>query len=115
MEKSLEELLIEAAEAKKAKEQAEQAQKGITSSDLADLFSQLETRLLTAMDEKISKAQEITRGEGVGRKGAVVDPREEDPLTYIMQKAKTPEDLSPEDKALIGGITHKAIFQGMRD
>ncbi len=115
MDKSLEDMLIEAAEAKKAKEAEERAHKAITAADLGTLLSQLQTNLLEAMDQKIAKAQEVTRGEGIGRKGMVADLKEDDPLTYILHKAKEPEDLTPEDKALIGGITSKAIFQGMRD
>jgi hypothetical protein len=106
--KSLEDMLLEAAETKRQREAAEAQKATITKADLAELFSQFETRI----DAKIQKAmeQEDERGAGVGRKGMLLDERDRDPVAYLVAKAKKPETLTDEDKTLIGAITNQAFI-----
>ena len=105
MEKSLEDMLLEAAEAKRQREATEAQKATITKADLAELFTQFEARI----DAKLEK-QEDERGEGVGRKGSLLDERDRDPVAYLVAKAKTPENLTDADKTLIGAITNQAFI-----
>ena len=109
MDKTLEEMLLEAAESKRAKELEAQKSAGITKEDLAELFTQFEAKI----DQRIQKAKEemeAARGDGVGRKGLITDKRSEDPVGYLVEKSQKPENLTIDDKILIGEITNKALI-----
>lgn len=108
-DKTLEQMLLEAAQAKQAKELEAQKSASITKQDLAELFLQFESKV----EQRIQKAKEeieAVRGEGVGRKGTITDKRDEDPVSYLAEKARKPEDLTIEDRLLIGEITNKALI-----
>jgi hypothetical protein len=110
-ELTLEELLTLAAKAQEEKE----VQKGITLESLGTLFGQFETKILNAVDERVSKAMPA-RGEGVGRQSTVnpsEDPRDKDPVSYIVQKSLKPDELDTTDKQLIWALTEKVLTDGM--
>lgn len=115
--KSLEELLNEIVG--KPEPEDKTAVKAITLEQLKSVLTEYQTSFDQAVEEKVQKAFETTRGAGVGRTGTVLTPeqeRENDPKAYIVKKAaEDHEALSPEDKALIGGLTYEALMFGVRD
>jgi hypothetical protein len=112
----LEELLEGAAQQIAAEEAAKKANQTISKADLAILFQELETKVLSAMDEKVQKALPVTREEGVGRAGIVETPqseREANPVAYIVKAMQSGQELSQADKELAWGITYQGLSRGM--
>ena len=74
----LEELLEGAARQLAAEEAAKKAEQSISKADLAELFLELQTKVMSAVEEKVQegvqKAMPVAREEGVGRKGTVETP-----------------------------------------
>jgi hypothetical protein len=113
----LEELLEGAAKQIAAEEAAKKAtDTGVSKADLAEMFQELQTKVLNAVDEKVAKALPIVREPGEGRKGTVDTPEEQrdaDPASYIIKKAKAGDELTAEDEELMAGITRTLLARGM--
>lgn len=131
----LEQLLAGAAERETKKAMDELAQKGTVtkaefSTALNEFGRQLTDTITTQVKEIVQKAapaaEEETEdkteetdpikkgGSPSHRKGTVnTSPREENPLRYIVQKARSKEELDPTDKALVWGLTLNALAKGM--
>jgi hypothetical protein len=96
-----------------------QAPKGITQEDLSTALAAQKTELLSAVSEEVRKAipaPDLTRNPGTGSKANIdPDPRESDPLNYILKKCQSGEELSPEDKALVWGLTKEYLAIGLKD
>lgn len=135
---SLEEILAEAAKQVEADKAAEQAL-GVTKADLGIVLGQFKTSLLEEVKVSVGEAfDEVKKAiptaeptqstpqrlEGVGRKGQVepsttltADPREEDPLTYIIEKASKAEDntvFDETDYALLNAIIYQALVGDLK-
>lgn len=112
----------EKAEAKRqADEKANQAQKAITLEGLGEVLSAFQDKLLSAVDEKVTKAfSEVVpeRGEGVGRKGVAPssetpDAFEADPLAYLIAKSQKGEELTVREKEVAGKLWNEVLAKGM--
>ena len=112
----------EKAEAKRqADEKANQAQKAITLEGLGEVLSAFQDKLLSAVDEKVTKAfSEVVpeRGEGVGRKGVApsspeTDAFEADPLAYLIAKSQKGEELTVREKEVAGKLWNEVLAKGM--
>ena len=112
----LEELLEGAARQLAAEEAAKKADQSISKADLAELFQELQTKVMSAVEEKVAKAMPVAREEGVGRKGTVETPqsdRDADPATYIVKKSSSAEEMSDDDQKLAWGITYRLFTRDM--
>jgi hypothetical protein len=113
----LEELLKLAAEKIASEKPEPVAVKAVTAEDIAGLFAQFEQKIEAKLEEKVQKALPV-RSEGTGRAGIVEtpsDPRESDPLKYIVQKAAKPDEFDQTDKELVSALTLKALLDGMQN
>jgi hypothetical protein len=129
---ALEQLMIDTATRLQEKKDAEAKVakgQGVTIEQIGDLLA----GLMSKVDEKISKAmakpevedEELPVSKSVGRKSTVTSTpvakgsRDENPLQYIVSKARSASDahtnFDPTDKALIWALTSKALSNGMRD
>lgn len=114
--------LLHKALADRDAEQAERAKKAADQNKITELtnkITDLETKLADA-ETRVQKAlenQPVVRGEGVGRKGTLSSSgnlRDDDPLAYIVEKAKNGhKDLDLYDRDLIAQLTIAAITEGM--
>lgn len=113
-EMTLEELLALAAQAQDAKEAVAQKSQPLTAESLAPLLADLKNTIEAGIDERVQKA--FPRGEGSGPKGIIntEDPRDADPISYIVRKARKPEDLDQDDKNLIWALTEAALTENMK-
>jgi hypothetical protein len=111
-EPSLEEILAELGQTLQEKEA------GVTKADLKELFDGFTTSITGAFEAAVSKALVPVRGEGTGRVGQVetpaADPRETDPVAYIIEKAKKDDELDPQDKDLAVELFKAALAEGMK-
>jgi hypothetical protein len=111
----------------KPAEEAQKAQQFVTPEMLTQALSGFATEVAKAVatevaavklavTEQVEKAMPV-REPGAGRAGTenAVDPRETNPVAYLVAKARTSEGLSPEDKKLAWGITRAVIADGMRE
>ena len=71
----------------------------------------------TQVAEQVEKALPVTREQGAGRVGTenAEDPRESDPVAYLVAKSQSEGGLSDEDKRLAWALTKAVITDGMRD
>lgn len=73
-------------------------------------------------EAKFAELEAKASREGVGRKGTVDNDQsfENDPVAYLMRKAKTvvpgdrEKDWTAEERAVIAGVFHDLMAQGMR-
>lgn len=104
-------------------EQAERAQKAADQQKITDLTTKITTleAQLADAETRVQKAlenQPVERGQGIGRKGTLPTPsgslREDDPIAYIVEKAKQGhKELDLLDRDLIAQLTIAAITEGM--
>lgn len=103
--------------------QEQNTEERVTKADLAALieaFQESNQKLVETLGEKVEKALVPARGEGTGRVGGepAVDPREADPLGYIVKKAaqvaSEDTELSPEDKDLAYQLFVASMFTPVR-
>lgn len=143
-ELKLEELLAGAAERAAAKEAEKLAAKGVVTADqLGDIIAQAMQKVVQqtavqkaqaapdSQESDVEEAEETVQKArpGVGRKGTVQggasgNLREDNPIKYLITKARTPVQsgkrtlpgytaFDPLDKDLLWKLTHKGMTQGM--
>lgn len=109
---TLEKILLEAADALEDGDQT--PVDTVTKAEIQEMLKEFSSQMSTLLDEKVEKALTAQREPGVGRQGPPSeDPRDADPVAYVVAKAARDEDLEQSDKDFIWGVTHKAISQGM--
>lgn len=124
----LEQLLSGAAERAAAQQMNELAQKGtVTKAEFGTALSEFENRLIGRIEGMVAqKAAEPAQADpapepdpdpvqkAAGRRSTVPsDPRSDNPVRYLIQKARSKEELDPTDKETIWGLTMKGLTQGM--
>jgi hypothetical protein len=130
----LEQLLAGAAERETKKAMDELAQKGtVTKAEFSTALGEFEKNLVekitSSIADKLQKgapqatpeAAEEDEPEVVakaGRKGTLSgapsgDPRSDNPLKYIVAKARSGEELDQTDKELVWGLTMRGLTAGM--
>jgi hypothetical protein len=98
---------------------SEDAVKNIVSAALAEQAAQYETKLTKAVADAVAETEEkLTKAfdrSGTGRVAPTpAEERESDPAAYLLKKAKSGDELSPEDKALVTGLFKHVIGQGLK-
>jgi hypothetical protein len=68
-------------------------------------------------DPEAADPTEPVQKASAGRRSTIQsstsDPREDNPLRYLLQKSRKGEELDVTDKAIAWGLTLKALTQGM--
>lgn len=129
-ETQLEELLAGAAAAASAQPEPQPAVKSITAEEIKALLDGFKTSIADEINakveaqvsERVEKAMTTMRGESQGRRapqgGSDLPDIEENPLDYIVKKARTvksEDELTDQDKQLAWGVTRAALMAGMKD
>jgi hypothetical protein len=118
---------LEAQKAPKPVEETQKAQTFVTPEQLTAALSGFATEVSKALAAEMAKVQQAVteqvekalpvREAGAGRAGVenTADPRDENPVAYLVAKARSEGGLSPEDKKLAWAITKSVIADGMRE
>lgn len=66
-----------------------------------------------ATDEEEAAAAPVAKASRKGTVSGASDPREDNPVRYLIQKSRKGESLDDLDRALVWGLTFKGLAQGM--
>lgn len=83
---------------------------------LAEFAAQISTSVGAAVAEEVAKAAPA-REAGAGRAAVVEteDPREANPVDYVIKKARKGEALDDTDKMIAWAIMESGLKEGMKD